>query len=50
MCEEKIVSIPIRVSEWPELDRNGVIVSRMTAEPQPTRIHLVTSKVQENSD
>lgn len=43
MCKEKIVSIPVPVSEWPELDRNGAIVSRMTSEPQPIRIHLVTS-------
>ncbi len=46
MCEKKIVKVPVPVSEWPELDRNGVIVSRMTADPQPTQIHLVTSKVE----
>ncbi len=33
MCEKKMISVPVPVSEWPELDRNGAIVSRMTAEP-----------------
>ncbi len=29
---EEIVNVMIPVSEWPELDRRGAIVSRMTAE------------------
>ena len=41
MYENKKVRVPVPLSEWPELDRNGVMVSRMTSEPQPTKIHLV---------
>ena len=47
MCEKKKVRRPIPVSKWPDLDRRGAIVSRMTAEPQPTKIHLVQVDVEE---
>jgi hypothetical protein len=48
MCEKKQVHVPIPLADWPELDRNGVMMSRMTLEPQPTRIHLVTANAEEN--
>ena len=42
MSNKKSVRVPVPLSEWPELDRNNVMVSRMTSDPQPTKIHLVT--------
>lgn len=50
MSKKKIVSTPIPVSKWPALDRNGAIVSRMTSDPQPTEIHLVVAKHDEEEE
>ncbi len=47
MCEKEVLRSPLPIIEWPEIERRMAIMTRMTADPPPKEIHLVTVELEE---
>jgi hypothetical protein len=43
MCEKEVLRRPLPINKWPEIERRMAIMTRMTADPPPKEIHLVTA-------